>query len=315
MLRHALVFSTLFVVVGSLARAEDPVFSGPQIDEKLPPFKVTSVVGEENGKDIDLVSKADGKPIVLFFLHERTRPAFGLIRAVSKYAVQKSEDGLHSGVIILSADATKDQQWARGVLRHFPENLNVCVSPDGKEGPGAYGLNRNVTLTVLVGKEGKVTENFALVQPQLQADGPKILKAIAEVVGDKKVPSVADLEGARYAGQAENPRMRRAADNNSGRAAGRGDPQLTNLLRGVINKQADADAIKEAAAEVEAYVEKNEAARKDLIRIVTTVVGSDRFDTYGTETSREVLKGWYEAFTKDDNKDQEADKKEETSKN
>ena len=54
---------------------------------------------------------------------------------------------------------------------------------EGKEGPGSYGLNRNVTLTILVGKEGKVTANFALVQPSTQADLPKILEEVAKVAG------------------------------------------------------------------------------------------------------------------------------------
>ena len=40
-----------------------------------------------------------------------------------------------------------------------------------------------MSLTVLVGKEGVVSANFALVQPSVQADGPKILKAIVDALG------------------------------------------------------------------------------------------------------------------------------------
>ena len=52
------------------------------------------------------------------------------------------------------------------------------VSVDGAEGPGAWGLNREVAMTVVVGKDGKATANFALVQPSVQSDGPKIFAAM-----------------------------------------------------------------------------------------------------------------------------------------
>jgi len=42
------------------------------------------------------------------------------------------------------------------------------ISPDGEEGPGSYGLNRKMTLTILVANKGKVTANFALVQRTLR---------------------------------------------------------------------------------------------------------------------------------------------------
>ena len=46
--------------------------------------------------------------------------------------------------------------------------------------PGAYGLNRNVAVTVLVATDRVVSANFALVQPSLEVDAPKIFKSIAD---------------------------------------------------------------------------------------------------------------------------------------
>jgi hypothetical protein len=48
-------------------------------------------------------------------------------------------------------------------------------------------------MTVLVGKDDKVTANFALVQPSLQADGPKIAAAIADALG-QPAPTAEELE-------------------------------------------------------------------------------------------------------------------------
>ncbi|MAG94542.1 MAG: hypothetical protein CMJ48_12445, partial [Planctomycetaceae bacterium] len=60
----------------------------------------------------------------------------------------------------------------------------VGISVDGAEGPGSYGLNRNVNLTVLVAHENRVAANFALVQPS-ETDVPKILAEVVDLVGGR----------------------------------------------------------------------------------------------------------------------------------
>ncbi len=198
-----------------------------------------------------------------------------------KYAASKSKDGLESGVIFLTDDPTATEKWMHVVEKHFQKGIAYGISTDGPEGPGSYGLNRNVTLTVLVGRQGKVTANFALVQPSLQADGPKILKAIVDVTGGGKVPTIAELSGGRYADQARM--IGRSSEN---------DPQLGSLLRAVINKQASSADVEEAVAVVEKYVAENEKARKQLGQIANRVVGSDRLSNYGTEAAQKTLRRW-----------------------
>ena len=74
----------------------------------------------------------------------------------------------------------------------MPTDVPIGISVDGKEGPGAYGLNRNVTLTVLVGKDNVVTANFALIQPSIPADAPKILAEVVKLIGGQ-VPGLDEL--------------------------------------------------------------------------------------------------------------------------
>jgi len=287
--RSLVVSLALAFVWQSMSFADNPVFSGPQAGEKLPPFKAQGVFGDQAGKEVDLIGQADGKPLLLVFVHRRTRPAFGLTNTVMKYAATQKEKGLTSGVIFLTADPTETGQWMNRVKQHFPDGVTHAISTDGVDGPGAYGLNRNVTLTVLVGNEGKVTANFALVQPSLPTDGPKILKAIVDATGGGEVPSIADLAGPRYRGQREGGReeMRREQRN---------DPELGPLLRAVINKQASAEEVAEAAKVVEAYVKENDTARSQLGRIANTVVNSGRLTNYGTEAAQEQLKQWAKEF-------------------
>ena len=100
---------------------------------------------------------------------------------------------MHTGVAFLTADATDTKNWIKRAVGALPKNVPLGIAEGGQEGPGAYGLNRNVAITILVAKEGKVVANFALVQPSLQADGPKILKEIVDVLGGGKVPSIEEL--------------------------------------------------------------------------------------------------------------------------
>ncbi len=295
MSRLILLSAVLVVLSSQFSQADDPVFSGPQAGEKLIPFEYKGVFGDLAGKKIDLVKRAEKKSVALIFVHARTRPAFGLTNLVMKFAATRSKAGLEAGVVFLTDDPTSTESWLRLVEKHFPKGPTYGLSLDGVEGPGAYGLNRNVTLTILVGKEGKVTDNFALVQPSIQADGPKILKAIVDVSGGGKVPSVEELAGPRYRGQ--DSRDKPSSDQPSTRKSPRrSDAKLTSLLRSLINKQASRDDVSRTAAEIDKYIEKNEAARKDLARIAGTVVNSGRLSNYGTAPAQEKLKEWATKF-------------------
>lgn len=276
-------------------KVSDTVFSGPQVGEALSGFEVTSLVGNVEGKVLNPVADAKEEPIVLVFMHELTRPGFGLMRAVTRFAEERKDKGMTIAVVFLTDDATATAKWSKNVQRLFSENVQYGMYMDGKEGPGAYGLNRNVTVTVLVGNQGKVTGNFALVQPQLQVDGPAIINSIAAVSGGGKVPSMDELE-ARYAGRS---RMTPSKQNTgagkvprNGRGDTQRDPKLATLLRGVINKQATIEQVRRAASQVEEYVAENEKAKNELARIAATVVNSSRLENYGTVEAQEVLRGW-----------------------
>jgi hypothetical protein len=262
------------------------VFSGPQVGEKLAPFKAKAVFGEQAGQEYDPIEQAAGKPVALVFVHERTRPAFGMTNAVMKYAASKAAQ-IHGGVIFLTDDPTETATWMRRVEKYFPEGVSLGISVDGLDGPGAYGLNRNVALTVLVGAAGKVTANFALVQPSLPTDGPKILQAIADVSGGGKPPAIERLTRRPNAARAR-PNMQRRTN----------DPQLTSLLRAVINKQASDGQVRAAAAKLEQYVADKAAAQGELGRIAATVVGSGKLGNYGTPAAQQLLKKWAEAYGK-----------------
>jgi len=105
-----------------------------------------------------------------------------LLASLSGYTLSPTQEGLSTGVIWLDDDATAAENQLKKMRHALTPKAPTGISLEGREGPGSYGLNRSVMLTILVGKDGKVTSNFAVVQPSLQLDLPKILLGTCEVV-------------------------------------------------------------------------------------------------------------------------------------
>lgn len=258
--------------------ADEPLFSGPQVGERIVPFKSRVVLGASAGQELDIVKQANGKPVVLLFVHEFNRPSVGVTRIVMNYVAKRATDGLHAEVVFLSDDATETEKVLQRAAHALPAKIPLAISLDGKEGPGAYGLNRNVTLTLLVAKDNKVTANFALVQPSVQADVPRIVKAIVDVLGGGPVPTLAELD----AGPAEMP----------------SEAEVRRLLGPVIRREAKPEDVEKAAAAVEVFMVKSPANRQDIARRARTIVDAGKLSDYGTPKAQEYLKKWSKEFVR-----------------
>lgn len=274
-------------------RGDDEPFSGPQVGEQLVSFTARGTSGDIAGKEFDLIKMADGKPTFVIFVHEVTRPSLGLTRLVMSYAATRAKDGLVSGVVFLSADPTETENWMKRAANALPKDVAMGISTDGQEGPGAYGLNRNVALTVLVAKDNKVTANFALVQPSIQADAPKIAKEIVDVLGGGDVPTIEDLT-------APNPvaiglmtakkiaeRMVREGPN---------DPKLDTLLRSLIQKSATEEQVRDTIAGIETYVADKPDAQQRIGDIARRIIEAGKLDNYGTPPAQTQLEAWAEKY-------------------
>lgn len=254
--------------------ADEKVFSGPQAGEKLPALKVTGIFGEDAGKNSDYTKRADGKPTVLIFMHKLTRPGAAVERMIMTFCGKKKRDKFFAGVVYLSDDVTAATQRLKRAQRALVPNKNMYfgVSADGAEGPGAYGLNRKMTLTILVADKGKVTANFALVQPGPQTDVLKVLKAVVKITGDK-MPTLASL-GVR----------------------GSQDPNLRGYLGPIIQKDATAKEVDAAVEKLEAYLKKYPRSRAQVGDIARRIVNSGKLDNYGTKHAQEHIKRWAKEF-------------------
>ena len=165
------------------------IFSGPQKGEKLPALKETSLFVDNKGEAFDPIKRAGSRPQILFFQDDSgvgIRGLFGFANAI-RQVNEKTEKELQVACIFLADEAnTITSRYARifGRLRESGVSV-IAIASGGRNGPGSYGLNRNIAQTILVAKDGKVTWNFVSEQGLLFAD-PHILGAVAEAVGEKR---------------------------------------------------------------------------------------------------------------------------------
>jgi hypothetical protein len=179
------------VVFNSNALADDRVFSGPQVGERLSPLRVQIAYDSDRKRELDLIKLAKGKPTLLVFVNQANRPAARLARTLLNYAEMRDNKRLFSALIWLSDDPSGAQQYLQKSISWWGVGPLVGISVDGVEGPGAYGLNRNVNVTVLVANKNVVTANYALVQPS-ETDAAKILGDVVKLIGGK-TPSAAEV--------------------------------------------------------------------------------------------------------------------------
>ena len=189
----------------------ESVFSGPQPGEKLPGLKATSIIGEDKGQEIDPIAVVGDKPQVLFFQDESglaIRGLYGVVDAIGKIN-RKTDKDLHVACVFLSNDP--DSLHFGGMLPALRERGIdlIAVAKDGRDGPGAYGLNRTVSQTIILAKNGKVTRNFVFPQGMIYADA-HVVGGIAELIDEDRETVAGWLAEANA--KADRMRMRRDND-------------------------------------------------------------------------------------------------------
>lgn len=258
------LFFALATTIGSQSLAQDKPFSGPQPGEKLTSFKVRGFFEPHAGKELDFVQQAGRRPLVLVFIHDANRQSLRFTQVLTNYSI--GVEGLHTGVVWLSDDVTDAENVLKRSGHALARKAPTGISLDGREGPGAYGLNRNVTLTVLVGRENRVTANFALVQPSIQADLPKVLEAIAKVVGGEAATLEDLLIVSNY--------------------------KLQGPLSQLADRDASTEEVDRQAAAIETLIKQDETAGKELGRVTSRLLSKGMLSKRGTTRAQEHLKKW-----------------------
>ncbi|MEM9368700.1 MAG: hypothetical protein AAGD07_22135 [Planctomycetota bacterium] len=165
--------------------AGQPIFSGPQPGEPLPPMTITdvrsdasaTVVGDDPGQPVMLICMDDSE------VSEKITYYYG--RLTKALAAVPETRSLRVVMAILGDDPQEPLAMARRSLRYAAPNTVIGIGRDGRDGPGAFGLNRNVAVTILLAKDGQVTHNFAFPSATFEIN-PHVLGGLSELL---EVPS------------------------------------------------------------------------------------------------------------------------------
>ncbi|MBM3735487.1 MAG: DUF1289 domain-containing protein [Acidobacteria bacterium] len=165
--------------------AQEQIFSGPQPGEPLPPFKALAASGPDSGQEVDFIARYGDAPVLLVFLRDIDRNVYRTLWPCDRYAAGRPD--LRVLYVYLAPDRVDGERSMRAVAKSLSLTVPVAVSLDGVEGPGAYGLNKQVAVTAIVAKGGKVLYNRTIVQPGA-SEAQKIIAECVKLVGGR-VPS------------------------------------------------------------------------------------------------------------------------------
>ncbi|MGB0598234.1 MAG: hypothetical protein ACPGLY_16225 [Rubripirellula sp.] len=162
---------------------EQPIYSGPQPGENALPIGAINLRGEQAGQDIDPISLAGDKLHLIVLVNEaRTFGRFlGQLRRQLLAIEANSKHRWAMSVIVCTDDANEAEKSFAVLDQRYPKDLVVCLSKDGSAGPPAYGLDKNLTATVLVVKDGKVLHNLPYASNAFYTQ-PHILGAVADAM-------------------------------------------------------------------------------------------------------------------------------------
>lgn len=169
----------LFAISSVACRAD--VESGPKADEKVGELKVSVVVGEKEGKDLDLAADRKDAPTVYLFVNAEKfgRPMARFMKKVDE-KIGDVNDKAEAAVVIVGGDVTmwKDRlPKIQMSLKFAKTSMSVF---DGAE-PKGWALNTNAHITAVVAVKGKVVKSFAFVSVN-EKDEEAVMEALTKAV-------------------------------------------------------------------------------------------------------------------------------------
>jgi hypothetical protein len=179
-----ILICVLYLVCPDVVRADHPI-SGPGVGEVARGFEVDVATGDDAGKTLDLLTPLKSKPVLLIFVGEMTRPAFGLLKVLDKYGRLRQPDGLEVVIVRVTDDAAGAARQAKLYFDQYDIKSTTGVAR--KEGPQEYGLSDQAQMTVLlINKEHRVLLNMARRAPD-RLDFDDVRKAIDKLLGPSPV--------------------------------------------------------------------------------------------------------------------------------
>ncbi len=181
-----------------LVRAEKPLQSG-NTDKVGGPFQVKAITGEKQGTQLCYFCQysAEARPaVVMIFTQKADENMAKVVKAVDE--VQKTNAKLGTVVVGVGGVAAADMEKLQ-TTHKLTTPLTIAVD---KDGPGAYKLNKDAAVTILVYKKGGADQQELRVQGHHERCGkgqrdrrrrrgrPQVTSADSDVVSK---PRTADI--------------------------------------------------------------------------------------------------------------------------
>jgi hypothetical protein len=177
----------LLISVGSRCGADD-LRSGPEVGKPAPPFDVQVLTGDDAGMTRNYLSTWKDRPVLVIFVGELTRPAFGLLKPLDKYGRLRQPDGLEVLIIRTTRESDEVTRQTMALAEKYDVKAPAGYAKDGQAGPKDYGLNEEAQMTVLLlDKEHTVRFNAAYRSAD-RSDFDGVRKAIDRLLGPSPVP-------------------------------------------------------------------------------------------------------------------------------
>ena len=181
MIRVSMIGLALVFTV-AVTRAD--VESGPKAGEKIAELKVTNVVGEFEGKEVDFAKERKDAPTIYMFVNAEKfdRPMARLMKVLDGKIGDVDEK---AKVVIVwvggEEEAVKKRIPAINMSLKF-EKSSLSMYTADKTGPNGWGLNSDAHLTVVVANKAKVEKSFAFTTVN-ETDEKDVTAALKKAVG------------------------------------------------------------------------------------------------------------------------------------
>ncbi len=168
---------------GLAAQALADVDSGPKTGDPVPPLKVTVVVGDDQGKEIDLAKAREEKPTVYCFVpaDRFSRP---IARTMKKLdgEIDKFGQGARLVAVWLTDDAKKSSDYLPKLQQSLKfDAATLAVYPSMSTGPEGWALHSDADLTVVVATDKRTLASFGFVGPN-----DTVVKQVLEAIHKAK---------------------------------------------------------------------------------------------------------------------------------
>jgi hypothetical protein len=162
MFMRAILTSVAVLLAVSLAVADDAkkAKSGCPVGGQVSPFEVHDVTGPNKGKEVCYVCQNGARPVVLIFSRQVDKGVASLVKAVDE--AHKGKKNAGAFLVLLEKDQRAGEEKLAKLQAETGASIPLTVNKAGEKSPEGYSVNADVKNTILVYKDRKVVNNFAL---------------------------------------------------------------------------------------------------------------------------------------------------------